>query len=82
MTTSLEDAKKVEEADRDHMLGDLADAVRYDGLIEQMKLVAIVGARKHGATWQQIAEVLGVTHQGARSTWLPRIKALEKELKA
>jgi hypothetical protein len=60
-------------------LGDLADAVRYGELVERMKLTAVAGARAEGATWEQVAEVLGISHQGARSTWQRRIKALTKE---
>jgi hypothetical protein len=44
-----------------------------------MKLAAVAGARRAGATWEQVAEVLGISHQGARSTWQRRLKALENE---
>ena len=64
---------------RDHALGDLRDAARYSELVDQMKLVAVSNARENGATWEQIGEVLGISHQGARSTWQRRIKALQKE---
>ena len=59
----------------DH-LSDLAEAVRYRELVDKMMLLAVKGARDSGATWEQVADVLGITHQGARSTWQRRIKAL------
>jgi hypothetical protein len=64
---------------KEQFLGDLADACRYGELVERMKLTAVAGARAEGATWEQVAEVLGISHQGARSTWQRRIKALTKE---
>jgi hypothetical protein len=60
-------------------LEDLSDAVRYSDLVDKMKLEAVAGARECGATWPQVAEVLGISHQGARSTWARRVKALQKE---
>lgn len=64
---------------RDHYLGELRDAVRYGELVDSMKLVAVKGARDQGATWEQLGEVLGISHQGARSTWQKRLKALPQE---
>ena len=57
-------------------LSDLHEARRYKELSEKMMLQAVRGAREHGATWEQIGEVLGISHQGARSTWQRRLKAL------
>ena len=57
----------------------LRDAVRYGELVDSMKLVAVKGARDQGATWEQLGEVLGISHQGARSTWQKRLKALPQE---
>ena len=64
---------------RDHYLGELRDAVRDGELVDSMKLVAVKGARDQGATWEQLGEVLGISHQGARSTWQKRLKALPQE---
>ena len=64
------------EPTKEDFLVDLADALRYRELVDKMMLLAVKGARDGGATWEQIAEVLGISHQGARSTWQRRLKAL------
>jgi hypothetical protein len=64
---------------REEYLEDLREADGYGDLVDKMKLAAVKGARDVGATWEQIGEVLGITHQGARSTWQRRLKALAKE---
>jgi hypothetical protein len=72
-------AAQVKEANIEHYLGELADAVRYGELVDSMKLLAVKKARDEGATWERIGEVLGISHQGARSTWQRRLKALTSE---
>jgi hypothetical protein len=57
-------------------LEELAEAVRYRELVDKMMLAAVKGAREGGATWEQVGDVLGISHQGARSTWQRRLKAL------
>lgn len=57
-------------------LDDLAEAVRYRELVDKMMLAAVKRSRDEGATWEQIGDVLGISHQGARSTWNRKLKAL------
>jgi predicted ArsR family transcriptional regulator len=47
-------------------LSELADAAGYRDLAERMIEAAVFAARAEGATWAQIADALGVSHQAAR----------------
>jgi hypothetical protein len=49
---------------------DAVKAVRMlETFAEQRKEVVIYEARKNGATWQQIADALGITRQAAQKRW-------------
>jgi predicted ArsR family transcriptional regulator len=47
-------------------LSELRDAAGYRDLVERMINSAVFAARQEGATWAQIADALGVSHQAAR----------------
>lgn len=50
--------------------GEVQEARRYVELANKLLVAAVVNARnEQGATWQQLGDILGVTHQGARSRW-------------
>jgi len=36
----------------------------------------LIGLRRHGATWEQIAEAAGVTRQAAHERWAPGVRAV------
>ena len=49
----------------------VAQAVEYVALAKRLLEVAVVKARREGQTWKMIGADLGISHQGARSTWSP-----------
>lgn len=57
-------------------LEDIRETVRYKDLLGKMEFAAVKGARESGATWEQLGEALGVTHQAARQRWDRKLKAL------
>lgn len=56
-------------------LEDVRETVRYKELLSKMEFSAVKGARDSGATWEQLGEALGVTHQAARQRWDRKLKA-------
>lgn len=58
-------------------LTNLAESVRYSELVDKMQLAAVKGARETGATWQQIGDALGTTHQAARQRWISKLERSE-----
>ena len=61
-------------------LAEVAAAKKYGDLSAKMLSLAVVKARGAGATWAQVAEILGISYQGARSRWLPVVESHRKAL--
>jgi predicted transcriptional regulator len=58
----------------DLLLHEVSEVVNYRKLVDKMLVKRVVSARKAGATWQELGDALGVTHQAARK----RFKALSE----
>jgi len=55
--------------DGDGALAALADVWQVRHLLDQVELVAVKTARRHGKSWAEIATKLGVTRQSAWERW-------------
>jgi hypothetical protein len=61
---------EVHPRERDHHLDELREAAGYRELAEAMIVAAALGARANGATWLEIGDALGISHQGARQRFM------------
>jgi hypothetical protein len=73
----------LERALSDRSLGPLEvlrEVTKYQRFLAAIEARAVSAARSHGDTWEQIAEVGGVTRQGAWKRWRTVVKATDMTL--
>lgn len=56
-------------------LDDIAKVVETQARLEDTLYAHVRLARKSGASWQEIADQLGVTRQAAHTRWSKRVEA-------
>jgi hypothetical protein len=83
MGTMVVDQRRgeVHPSERDHHLDELREAAGYRDRAEAMIVSAALGARANGATWLEIANALGISHQGARKRFMDLARRADEAAK-